>query len=131
MEIRKPPSIRQLFNSECRAKNAKSAKGGNGVSVFASFASFARNPFWLTTPRLRVSSIFETRTRMTMILNQKLSGSFKIFAQSACPMATPAAIKIIAAQNVDVMGSPSVKYAHVVVVTGMKLLNSITWLVRQ
>jgi len=37
-------------------------------------------------------------------------------------MATPVAIKAIAAQNVEVMGSPNMKYAQVVVVTGMKLL---------
>ena len=40
-------------------------------------------------------------------------------------------IRTIAAQNVGVMASPSVKCAQMVVVSGMKLLNNITWLVRQ
>src|SRR5664280_1172300 len=65
------------------------------------------------------------------ILIQKLSGVPKIFDQSICPIKTPATIKTIAAQNVGVIGSPKVKCTHVVVVRGIKLLNNITWLVRQ
>src|SRR5665213_572165 len=66
-----------------------------------------------------------------MILIQKPSGSLKIFDQSIWPSNTPATIRIIAAQKVEVIGSPSVKYAQVVVESGMKLLKSMTSLVRQ
>ena len=46
-------------------------------------------------------------------------------------MITPATIKIIAAQNVGVIGSRRKKCAQVIVLSGIRLLNNITRLVRQ
>ena len=49
----------------------------------------------------------------------------------AWPTSTPLITRIIATQNVDVTGSPRQAQAQLIVLRGIRLLKSNTWLARQ
>src|SRR6059036_3959009 len=51
--------------------------------------------------------------------------------EAAWPRRTPAITRSIATQNVGVMDSPRQAQAQLMVLSGMRLLNSSTWLVGQ